>query len=179
MLSKKTLDILENVHFIKVYDREAQHGEYYREIEFCSDAGEDVIETIWYDGTDKGFREAFAKHAEDFDADEHAETWINHRKSDRGVPQNIKTLIDDAISIKGTLRAIAADLTYGKPKISATEAKDCVQECILRHLDKIFESEDYHIALEKIGGKEKTDKLFEHQMDRVAKLFGYKNGWIG
>lgn len=178
MLSKETLEILDK-NWVKVFDRETQRGEYYREIEFWSDEGEDVIETIWYDGTDKGFCESFAKHAEDFDANEHAEMWIENRKTVSGVPQDIRVLINDAYSIKNTLRIIAAELARSKSKISATEAKDCVQECILRHLDKVLDSEDYYIALQKIGDKEKTDKIFEHQMARVAKLFGYKNGWIG
>ena len=84
MLSKKIIEILEQ-HDITLHKREKQDGQFYREIEFYSDAGEDVIETIWYDGTNESFCRAFDKNADDFDPDDHAEMYVNMR-GQRGVP---------------------------------------------------------------------------------------------
>lgn len=108
MLSEKTISILEE-NDISIYDRGEQDGEYYREIEFYSDAGEDVFETIWYDGTDSGFIESFKRLANDFDVDEHAEMWIENR-GNNGAPDSIKLLIDDAEGIKDTLLSVAEQL---------------------------------------------------------------------
>lgn len=108
MISKEIRDILEK-HDMTVHNRSEQDGEFYREIEFYSNEGEDVIETIWYDGTSEGFVSAFVKHAEDFDPEEHAEPWINHRGKD-GVPKSIMALIDDAIWIKNELLSVADEL---------------------------------------------------------------------
>lgn len=111
MLSEKTIEILEN-NDMRVYDRTEQDGSFLRDVEFWSSEGEDVCETIWYDGTDAGFIEAFKKNAEDFDADEHAEMWIEHRNSVNGVPKDIRVLIDDAEDIKKTLLSVANKLEY-------------------------------------------------------------------
>ena len=108
MLNEKTLNILEE-NDITVYDRIEQGNEFCREVEFYSNADEDVIETIWYDGTDGGFIEGFRQLADDFDADEHAAMWIENRGND-GVPDDIRTLIDDAKYIKDTLLSVADQL---------------------------------------------------------------------
>lgn len=108
MLTQKIIDILEN-NDITIFDRNGQNGEYYRELEFYSDAGEDVIETVWYDGTPDGFISAFSKNADYFDADEHAETWIDQRGRN-GVPDSIRELLDDADGIKNKLLSVASML---------------------------------------------------------------------
>ena len=112
-INEKTIAILEE-NDITVSERYEQDGEYYREIEFYSPEGEDVYETVWYDGTDNGFIEAFRQLANDFDADEHAEMWINNRNVE-GVPDSVRALIDDAENIKDTLLEVAEKLE-GKEK---------------------------------------------------------------
>lgn len=115
MLNERTMNIFEE-NDITVHDREQQNGEFYREIEFYSNAGEDVIETVWYDGTDEGFIRAFRQLADDFDADEHAEMWIDGR-GERGVSDSVRELIDDAEEIKETLLTVADELeTVGRKK---------------------------------------------------------------
>ena len=115
MLNERTMNIFEE-NDITVHDREQQNGEFYREIEFYSNAGEDVIETVWYDGTDEGFIKAFRQLADDFDADEHAEMWIDGRGK-RGVPDSVRELINDAEEIKETLLTVADELeTVGRKK---------------------------------------------------------------
>ena len=108
MLNEKTITILDE-NDISVSDRYEMDGEYSREIEFYSPEGEDVCETIWYDGTDDGFIEAFRQLANDFDADEHAGMWINTRNV-KGVPNSVRALIDDAENIKDTLLKVAEKL---------------------------------------------------------------------
>lgn len=109
MLSEKTIEILEK-NEMKACDRDKNsNGEYTREIEFFSPEGEDVIECIWYDGTNEGFIKAFRENAEHFDPDEHAEMWVESRGT-RGVPESIKDLIADAEWIKNTLLAVADEL---------------------------------------------------------------------
>lgn len=78
------------------------------EIEFWSDAGEDVV---FYIGglTDREFVEMFSDYAASFDPDEHAETYISMRGS-RGVPETIRELLDDADGIKKTLENAAHQL---------------------------------------------------------------------
>ena len=108
MLAEKTLNILEENN-ITVYNRTEQDGEFCCDIEFYSNADEDVIETVWYDGTDSGFIEEFKQLANDFDADEHAEMCIPHR-GENGVPDDLRTLIDDAEGIKNKLLSVAEQL---------------------------------------------------------------------
>lgn len=108
MLNEKTIAILEE-NDITVSERYEQDGEYYREIEFYSPEGEDVLETIWYDGTDDGFIEGFRQLADNFDTDEHAEMWIDGRGK-RGIPDSVRALIDDAENIKDTLLNVAEKL---------------------------------------------------------------------
>ena len=106
MLSDRTIKILDD-NEIKAYDRDkGSTDECTREIEFFSPEGEDVIECIWYDGTDDGFIKAFRENAERFDADEHAEMWVEGRGK-RGVPESIRALIDDADWIKARLLEVA------------------------------------------------------------------------
>lgn len=60
--------------------------------------GEDFIFTIT--GNDEArVAEQVREYAYDFDPDEHAEMWVESRGK-RGVPDSIRTLIDDADAIK-------------------------------------------------------------------------------
>ena len=108
MLNEKTITTLEE-NDIRIYDREEPNGEYCRDIEFYSDAGEDFCRTLWYDGTDSGFIESFRQLADDFNADEHAEIWI-HQRGRNGVPATIRELVDDADNIKNKLLSVAEQL---------------------------------------------------------------------
>ena len=90
-----------------------QDGECYAEMEFYSDAGEDFVFTVWFDGTWTDFVENFREYAVEFDPDEHAEMWVNSR-GENGVPDSIRTLIDDANSIKEHLEQFSDGLKHGK-----------------------------------------------------------------
>jgi len=53
------------------------------------------------------------RYAADFDADEHAAMWVESRGK-RGVPDSIRTLIDDADAIQEMLDELADALTAVK-----------------------------------------------------------------
>ena len=149
MLNEKTITILEENN-MSVSDRYEMDGEYYREIEFYSPEGEDVCETIWYDGTDDGFIKAFRQLADNFDADEHAGMWINTRNV-KGVPDSVRALIDDADNIKDTLLEVAEKLE-GKEKelhnYKVTITIEGVEE--EETMDFYIEAESFEEAVENV-----------------------------
>ena len=80
-------------------------GEY--EIEFSSDAGEDVIVSLNTDGTAGNFVQKLFEYAADFDADEHVEELIEAKRNGfQGVP-SISVLVRDAASIQEYLDGLA------------------------------------------------------------------------
>lgn len=82
------------------------------EFETCSPAGEDFIFTV----PDKeNLVKEVREYAADFDADEHAEMWVEGRGK-RGVPSSIRTLIDDADAIRELLDELAEALAEVEAK---------------------------------------------------------------
>ena len=77
-LHDSILDVLEENDF-SVCSIDEQNGETVAELEWYSPAGEDVIVTIWFDGSDADFIRSFRDYADDFDAEEHAAMWVNSR----------------------------------------------------------------------------------------------------
>lgn len=74
-------------------------------LEQFSPAGEDYF----FYADKKRFAESIAEYAENFDPDEHAETWVEFRGK-RGVPESIRTLIDDADAIKQMLTELSEQI---------------------------------------------------------------------
>ena len=107
-LSDNIISILEYNGF-SVDKPEKQDDEYYTEISQYTPAGEDWYECIWFDGTDNGFITAVQNVHHNFDVDGAVEFWIQFRGKD-GVPNSIKTLIDDAEWKKEKLEALANEL---------------------------------------------------------------------
>ena len=120
MLNKKITKVLGN-NRVKLSEKyEADNNEFFQEVEFYSDAGEDVVETVFYNGTSKDFIRAFREMAMIFDADEHAAMWVDLRGKS-GVPDSIRVLIDDADSIKEFLLKVADELE----NIKGNEEEEC------------------------------------------------------
>ena len=71
-----------------------------------SPAGEDFFFTV----AKRNFAQEVDQYADDFDADEHAEMWVECRTTVSGVPQSIRTLIDDADAIQEMLYNLARAL---------------------------------------------------------------------
>ena len=111
-LSKKIIEVLE-AHDIslcgEISERTYNNDGYDVELETYSPEGEDVIISFIYDGTEEDFIKQFESYAEDFDAEEHAETYINMRGKN-GVPESIKNLLEDAEWQKEMLLEVAKDL---------------------------------------------------------------------
>lgn len=78
----------------------------YVDVSQYSPAGEDFFFTV----NKKNFAIEVEQYADDFDADEHAEMWVSCRNTVRGVPQSIRTLIDDADAIQEMLYELARRL---------------------------------------------------------------------
>lgn len=111
-LSKRIEELLEEHDFSvcgEISERYREKGQYDIDLETYSPEGEDVIVSLIYDGTEEDFIREFISYANNFDADEHAEMWVNSRGKN-GVPDNIRDLLEDAEWIKNTLMKIAEEL---------------------------------------------------------------------
>ena len=98
-LSKRIEEVLEKFDFSlcgEISERYNEEGKYDIELETYSPEGEDIIVSLIYDGTEEGFIAAFVEYANDFDAEEHAEMWIESRGKN-GVPKSIKDLLEDGV----------------------------------------------------------------------------------
>ena len=99
-MNRKVRRICENLDWsIHEYEKDV-------ELEKFSPAGEDFFFCV----DKKNFINNVIEYAEDFDADEHAEMWVENRHTVSGVPKSIRTLIDDADAIKKMLSELAENL---------------------------------------------------------------------
>lgn len=125
-LNDRIVKVLEENDY-RLTDVSKQDGEFTAEIETYSPAGEDVIITVWFDGTDEGFVDAFAEYSNDFDVDDHVSLWVDMRGT-HGVPGTIKELMEDAEAIKEGLAAMAGRLrdvmAYVKLKAQIMQAEE-------------------------------------------------------
>lgn len=87
------------------------------EIGKASPAGEDFFFTV---NEKENLVREVQDYATDFDADEHAEMWVESRGK-RGVPSSIRTLIDDADAIQEMLDELAAALAEVKDQFEEDE----------------------------------------------------------
>ena len=78
----------------------------YIDISQFSPAGEDFFFTVTRDN----FVNEIISYAENFDADEHAEMWVENMHTVSGVPQSIRELINDADAIKEMLLELANEI---------------------------------------------------------------------
>lgn len=95
------------------------------ELETYSPEGEDVIVDIFYDGSADDFVRQFREYAADFDPDDHVELWIDCR-GERGVPESIRALMDDAEEIKRIL--VDTALALGERKIEEPEEIEEIED---------------------------------------------------
>lgn len=111
-LSKRIEEVLEKFDFSLcggIPERYNEKGKYDVDLETYSPEGEDVVISLIYDGTEEGFIAAFVDYANWFDAEEHAEMWIEERGKN-GVPESIKDLLEDAEWQKNTFLEVAEAL---------------------------------------------------------------------
>lgn len=111
-LSKRIEEVLEKFDFSLcggISERYNEKGKYDVDLETYSPEGEDVVISLIYDGTEEGFIAAFVDYANWFDAEEHAEMWIEGRGKN-GVPESIKDLLEDAEWQKNTFLEVTEAL---------------------------------------------------------------------
>jgi hypothetical protein len=80
------------------------------ELEWYSPEGEDFIITVPIKDKES-FVSVFSEQADDFDAEDHAAEWYNHRNDVSGVPQSLKALLRDAEAIKEFLENVSQQLS--------------------------------------------------------------------
>lgn len=101
-LEQRYIDILEqNDWSISSYTDDGRV-----ELETYSPAGEDFLMCVEV----ANFPESVREYANDFDADGHAEMWIEARGKVNGVPDSIRELIEDAEAIQKMLNKLADTL---------------------------------------------------------------------
>lgn len=114
-LEQKYIDILEeNDWNVSSYTDDGRV-----ELEKYSPAGEDFLMCVEVEN----FPESVREYANDFDVDEHAEMWIETRRSVSGVPNSIRELIEDAEEIQKMLNELADALEERNIKNNMEELK--------------------------------------------------------
>lgn len=103
-LDKRIVKAIEDEQGWNILSTNEQDGLYYTEIEKWSPAGENIVETIWHDGTPQSFANSLCTNYEDFDPDEHAAMWYN--AEDRGQPKSMRVLLKDADEIESMLEEL-------------------------------------------------------------------------
>lgn len=105
-MNRKLKDLLENIGW---YCYEYEDGKYV-DIRKVSPAGEDFGFSVEIEN----FVENVIDYAENFDADEHCKMWVENMHNVSGVPQSIRTLLEDADAIKEMLLELAKEVKFIK-----------------------------------------------------------------
>lgn len=58
------------------------------------------------------------------------------------------------------------------------EKKQKAQDLILHQISSIGYGDSYEEFVSEIGSQFEADRILKQQMDRVAKMFGYKEAWF-
>ena len=64
-------------------------------------------------------------------------------------------------------------------KLTKNEKKKLAQDLIMKQLSIIGYGDKYEEYIDQIGDFEEADEIMLEQMNRVAKIFGYKQAWFG
>lgn len=110
IINKKIRQIVESAGF-SIGEMAEQDNGIYVELSQFTPLGEDWFETIWFDGTSKGFCKGLRERYNEFDVDDEAEIWIE-RRGKHGVPSSIKDLIEDAEWKELVLEELCDKLPY-------------------------------------------------------------------
>jgi len=63
--------------------------------------------------------------------------------------------------------------------MTKTEMKLAAQDALMQHMAGIGYGDNYEELVEKIGDRDLAEQILKSQMDRVARMFGYKESWFG
>lgn len=149
-MKRKIRDVIENLDW-RIYEDETNI-----ELEKYSPLGEDFIFSVDNNNNIVG---QIIDYAENFDTDEHAEMYINIR-GERGVPNSIKDLIEDAQDIKQMLLELANEL---KKETEKQDRKYYIEitdwDSIGEKNEVIMSSELFHTREECLNWAEKIATL--------------------
>ena len=165
-------NILENDGWGPI-DESEQDGKTVWEIRQFTPAGEDWSFVIFFDGTAKDAINEIASYANDFDADEEQSTYIDMR-GQRGIPDDIQTLIDDGKWKKEALMELAnklqqSDLSESKKITESNDNTNILWENIEDYSEE--EKENIRDIIDKLNVKAVESK--EHSVkvrDENSKL---------
>lgn len=156
-LSERIMNVLES-HDIslcgEISERTYDNDGYDVELETYSPEGEDVIISLIYDGTEEDFICQFRSYAENFDAEEHAEMWIECR-GENGAPNSIKDLLEDAEWQKEMLLKVARELSCEDNKCTTEEELSSEEKLakikeVLSQKDGITDSQEFGLTYSQI-----------------------------
>lgn len=163
-LSKRIEEVLEKYDFDvcgEIAERHSEKGIYDIELRTYSPEGEDVLISLTYDGTEESFITAFVEYANWFDAEEHAEMWIEFRGK-KGVPESIRDLLEDAVWIKNTLLEVAEALN----NIDDEESED---------LTSMNRKQFYNYILENFSISGEARRLIDNILQFVEATYPEEN----
>lgn len=63
--------------------------------------------------------------------------------------------------------------------MNKTEMKKVAQDVLMQHMAAVTGSDDFDEFAEEVGDRNMAVAIIKTQMDRVAKMFGYKEAWFG
>ena len=63
--------------------------------------------------------------------------------------------------------------------MNKTEMKKAAQDVIVQHMAAVTGSDDFEAFAEEVADRNMAEAIIKAQMDRVAKMFGYKEAWFG
>lgn len=62
--------------------------------------------------------------------------------------------------------------------MTKTEMKKMAQDVIVEHLATVIGSYEYEDFVDAVGDHDLAVEIIKAQMDRVAKMFGYRAAWF-
>ena len=155
-LEQRYIDILkENDWNVSSYTEDGRV-----ELETYSPVGEDfsiIVEV-------ENFPESVREYANDFDANEHAEMWIEARGKVNGVPDSIRELIEDAEAIQDMLDELAYALEKDENN------KENLEELKQYKENYYYSVEDIAEQLIELSNLERSEELKQELEDGLCLL---------
>lgn len=130
------------------------------ELEKYSPAGEDFLMCVEVEN----FPESVREYANDFDANEHAEMWIEAREKVNGVPDSIRELIEDAEEIQEMLNELADTLAKDENN------KENLEELKQYKENSCYNTEDIAEQLIELSNLERSEELKQELEDGLDLL---------
>lgn len=63
--------------------------------------------------------------------------------------------------------------------MNKTEMKKAAQDVLMQHMAAVAGGDDFEAFTEEVGDRRMAEQIIKAQMDRVARMFGYKEAWFG